>query len=258
MKAILNIKEDFKLTSHFLQLSLKLRVKNTFAGFFWVIFNPILVYLTHCLIFTKVLNLNIKNIPLFLLGGVLPWSFFSICIDIASSSLLYARQLLLTFNIHPYIIILSSVLENFFLLLCSLLFLLIFFYIKMPFNFLYIPLLIFFLLQLFLFTFCCSFIVGILNIYYRDIKYISMFALNILFFLTPIVYPEEKLGLEYKFLIYFNPLYKVIKPIRVCIYEPHNLFSSSLYLESFLSTATVCLIAYFTWKKAKYDLFERL
>ena len=57
--------------------NMKSRYRRTFAGFIWVIMNPILVFLIQNFVFRNILNIKIDHYVLFLLGGLLPWIFIS-------------------------------------------------------------------------------------------------------------------------------------------------------------------------------------
>jgi lipopolysaccharide transport system permease protein len=60
---------------------------------------------------------------------------------------------------------------------------------------------------------CCW--LSALNVKYRDFRYVVPFALQVMLFLTPVIYPINILyypGLEY--VLAFNPMYAVIELFR--------------------------------------------
>lgn len=79
-----------------------------------------------------------------------------------------------------------------------------------------------------------------------------------MFFLTPILYPEKFIPLEYKWITIFNPIYKVILPLRSCIYEfnaPINFINSGLAI---IVVSFTLLISITIWKKFKNELIQKL
>jgi lipopolysaccharide transport system permease protein len=238
--------------------SLKSRYRNTWGGFFWVHFNPLITYAVHCFIFSKILRLNMPNISLFLLGGVLPWSFFSSSVESASGALISSRDLIRSYSVSPLVITTAMVIENFvnFLISFTFLTIILFFTNNFPLNgFVYLP---FAMLSFFLFTLFSCISLSILNVFYRDVRFITSFVLNILFFITPILYPESFIPNHLKWITIFNPIYKVILPIRSCIYE----FNSPANLENSiwaLSTIVISLLmTLFIWKKFRNELIQKL
>ena len=59
-------------------------------------------------------------------------------------------------------------------------------------------------------SFGIGLILGILNVFLRDIAQIIPIALQILFWFTPIVYPKDIIPAKYHFLAHLNPLYHII------------------------------------------------
>lgn len=187
-----------KLIWELTKASLKSRYRNTWGGFLWVHLNPIFTYTTHCFIFSKILNLNMPNIPLFLLGGVLPWSFFALSVEMASTSLVNARDLIKSFSVSPLIIATVLVIENFlsFLISFTLLCVVLFFYQRYPLNgFLYLP---FALAIFFVFTLFTSITLSVLNVFFRDVRFFDFLFTKYLIFPHPysISRKQDPRGLE--------------------------------------------------------------
>ena len=54
-------------------------------------------------------------------------------------------------------------------------------------------------------------ILGVLNVFIRDISHVVPIFLQIGFWLTPIVYPLSIIPESYRHLLYFNPMYPIVK-----------------------------------------------
>lgn len=239
--------------------SLRSRLRKTIAGFVWVILNPIITYLVHCFLLSKILNIHINNIGTFLLAGVLPWSFFNNTIEMSIAHLANSKTILQTFNLKPNILIISQVLENFILSSISFLIVILCLFFIEPFNvhkLLYILIPAFYIL---IFTFLISFILAFLNIFYRDIKFIASFFLSILFFLTPIFYPESLFPQSFSYLYQYNPIYIIIKPMRFILHEnSYENFFHIVFLKPLLVILITTLITNFIWNKYKHEFYKRI
>ena len=64
--------------------SLKSRYRKTFAGFLWVVLNPLMMFGVQSLVFKTFMKIQVPDYHLFLLGGLLPWIFFSSTIQMGT------------------------------------------------------------------------------------------------------------------------------------------------------------------------------
>lgn len=250
--------QEIQIIRELSMASLKSRFRQTWGGLFWVLMNPILTYLVHCFFLASILKVNLPNLPLYLIGGVLPWTFFSTTIDMAPNTLINSRQLLFSFSISPFVIVSIMVMENFITFIMSFLILtiiLLFFYNYPLTNIFFFP---FAVLFLFIFTALFATSIAILNVFYRDVRFIVSFCLSILFFMTPVLYPEEKFPADYKWIVDYNLIYKVILPLRSCIYEFNSTLDLTLVLNAAMAIVTMFLITTLIWKKYKNELVKRL
>jgi ABC-type polysaccharide/polyol phosphate export permease len=111
--------KNLSIIKIFLRISFEDKFKKTWAGVVWVLINPIVTYLIHCFLLVSILQIKMPNIPFFLLGGVLPWAFFSQSMESAADQLIKSREILFSFKISPLIIILIPILEHFAIFLIS-------------------------------------------------------------------------------------------------------------------------------------------
>ena len=235
---------------------MKARYRKTIAGLLWVILSPIIVFSAQSFIFKYILKLEIQNFSLFLLSGLLPWVFITSSLDIGIPSIVSSADLLKSFNINPIILIASQVLDNFINFLLSFTILII------PSIFIYkIPLqgliaLIVPILLLLIFVSLLTSILALLNVFYRDIKFVSSFTMNLLFFATPIFYPESFVPANLKWIVSLNPFYRMIQPIRVSLYQ----FSPQLYFSSLIPSLVIIILlsifCIFLWRKKRSRIYS--
>ena len=57
--------------------NLKLRYRGSVIGFLWTLLNPLLFMGIYTLVFSTIFRYNIKDYPVFVLSGLLAWTWFS-------------------------------------------------------------------------------------------------------------------------------------------------------------------------------------
>ncbi|MEX1099615.1 MAG: hypothetical protein WEB87_04275, partial [Bacteriovoracaceae bacterium] len=75
---------------------MKGRYRNTVAGFFWVMFNPIIMFIVHSLVFKNILQIQVDRYFVFLLAGLLPWIFISTSISTTANTFVTMREVLMS------------------------------------------------------------------------------------------------------------------------------------------------------------------
>jgi ABC-type polysaccharide/polyol phosphate export permease len=199
--------------------SLKSRYRKTFAGFFWVIINPLAMFGVQALVFSKILRIEVHDFLLFLVGGLLPWIFMVQTVQMATASLSAGASLLRAFRLEPLVLVGASVLDNFFNLVVSIL------VIAVPVmvihdaplsRLVWAPLC---LLPFLIGAFALSCYTAMLNVFFRDTSFVLTFAFSILFFLTPIFYPIQFVPEHLRWLIELNPFYHLINPFKILVYS---------------------------------------
>ena len=234
------------------------RYRNTLAGFLWVVLNPIIMYSVQSFVFRKFLNIQVPNYSLFLLCGLLPWIFIVMSIDMITPVLDSSRELLKSFNIGPFVLVISQILDNFLNFMFAFFIVLIPTWIITDFNLngmLFIPLC---LLSLVMGVVGLCYFLSVMQIFFRDVRFIISFVINILFFLTPIFYPIEYVPLEYRFLIDFNPIFAMIEPFRYCIYDYNFDVLLLKLLKSFLVSSSMLVVAILFWKRKRNEFYIKL
>ncbi|OFZ21447.1 MAG: hypothetical protein A2X94_08035 [Bdellovibrionales bacterium GWB1_55_8] len=237
---------------------MRARYRRTFAGFVWVILSPIVLYAAQALAFKEILRIGIPNYGLFLLGGLLPWVFVVSSLEMGIAVPVGAREVFLALKVKPYLLVFSSLLDN------AVNFVAAFSIILVPTVLItdvqktglwFLPLA---LLPLLAGTGGLLWFLSMLNVFYRDVRYVVHFMIGVLFFVTPIFYPKEFVPDQYQWLIGINPIYVLIEPVRICIYS----FSSEGFIGS-LAKATVCaalfgVAAVTYWKRMKNEFYHQL
>lgn len=238
--------------------SVKSRYRKTWAGFLWVIMNPILMFGVQALVFRKFLKLDMPDYFLFLLGGLLPWIFLTSTIQMGTPVFVTQAQLLRSFKINPWVLLGAQVLDNFFNFLITFLIILLPLYLWSDRSVLTLLLLPFALIPLLVGTLTVTIALSILNVFYRDINFVMGFVFSLLFFLTPIFYPREFVPSEFQWMISANPIIYFIVPFRVLLYS-NNIVDFFPVMVKSVGVCMICAgLALFIWKRKQNDFYRRL
>jgi lipopolysaccharide transport system permease protein len=238
--------------------NMKARYRKTFIGFVWVVLNPILMFSVQALVFKKFLQINHPEYYLFLLGGLLPWIFINSSWDTCTTTIANASQVIKSFQISPLVIVASAILD------CFVNFSAAFTIMLIPTILLSggvsssLALLPFSILLLILFTVSSTAIFAVLHVFYRDIKYVTHFAMGLLFFLTPIFYPPDYIPNSLQWIINFNPIFIIIAPFRSCLLEGDFLEILVMLAKGLLLGILTTLLFVKLWQKKKNELFLKL
>lgn len=231
---------------------LKIRYKQTAVGVGWAIFQPLSTMLIFTVLFGKFAKIPSDNIPypVFVFTGLIFWQLFSASLLQASNSLV-ANQNLLTKVYFPRILLpISSVFSNLvdFLIASIILAGLVVWYGFVPNlgGILILPLLL---------LITCIFAVGLglflsaVNVKYRDVKYVLPFFVQLLMFVTPVIYSPSILG-KYSWILALNPMTGVIKAARAALFGLQPINWPLLGMAA-LASVTVLIIGLIYFKKTE-------
>lgn len=253
-----HLKQNLDLVRTMTKATIKSRYRKTLAGFLWVILNPILTFLVQSLIFSHILKINIDNYFLFLLSGIIPWIFLTSTINMTVSLFVVNRPVLMAFKLDPRIFVLAQTIDNFITFIVSFLILLILNYDIEVISLLKVLMLILSLLITCAAGFFISTLLATLHVFLRDTQFIVQFALNLLYFVTPIFYPKELIPSSYQWAIDYNPFYIIIKPFQ-SIFWKYNL---NLYvddtLKSLVLLVLIIIVTVIYWERKKDAIYFKI
>lgn len=197
----------------------KVKYKQTAIGVLWAVLQPFMAMVVFSIFFGKLIKVPSDGIPypIFVYTGLLLWNFFSSSLG-AVSNCLVGNQSIITKVYFPRLIIpISAILTNLidFAIASVILVGMMFYYGYLPnlVGILILPLLIFisFLAALGVGLFLAS-----INVKYRDVRYVLPYFMQMLLYVTPVIYPASIAGKYSKFLA-LNPMTGVVKAARAAI-----------------------------------------
>jgi lipopolysaccharide transport system permease protein len=216
------------------QKEMKVRYKNSFLGYLWSIAHPLVFALVFFVAFKMVMRIGMENYTIFLITGLFPWQWFSNSVNLSPMVFLENASIIKKVNFPRSIIPFTLVLQDMihFMLSIPVIMLFLFIYQKTPsLSWFYgIPLL---LVIQFLMTFGVSMIVSSVNLFIRDLERLTGILVTLLFYFTPIIYPETMVPEAYQPFLHLNPLAPLVASWRnlflTGILEPFPLLLSFLY-----------------------------
>jgi lipopolysaccharide transport system permease protein len=221
----------------------KVKYKQTFLGFTWAIFQPVVMTILFTLSFGKVIsagsNMTVPY-PIFALSGFIIWNIFSSGLSAAGNSMVNNANIIKKIYFPRLIIPVSSVLVSLIdFLMAFLIFIPVLYYYECAFSveaIIYIPLS---LLLTCLSTFGLGTFLSAVNVKYRDFRYILPFFIQALLFATPVIYPIKISQNEYFiFLMKLNPMSAPIELFR------HSFISEPLDITSVMISVGVSLFLF--------------
>ncbi|UZW15937.1 ABC transporter permease [Clostridium pasteurianum] len=181
-----------ELLSNLTIKELKLKYRNSILGFFWSFLNPILLMLVYTFAFTYIIPQNTPHYTVSLLAALLPWNFFSAAVQGSTSSIVSNSNLIKKVYFPREIIPLSIILSNFvnFIITLTILFVAMAVEnIKIGWVALLYPVVLILLLWL---AIGLSYLLSALNVLYRDISHFVEIFFMLWLYLTPVIYPLER------------------------------------------------------------------
>jgi ABC-2 type transport system permease protein len=195
------------------------RYRGQALGVVWSLLNPVIMMGILSIIFTQVFPSGKKDYPIFVLIGLVVWQFVSSALGAGTTAFvahseiikrtIFPRQLLpvavmLSFGIN--FLIESTVLLVFLPIFPS--------SFTLSWTLLLVPVVLAFLLILLAALVLAT---SVLHVVYRDVAYLVQTALLIFYWLTPIIYPIDRVPEPYQTALKCNPLTGIINALRGCV-----------------------------------------
>ena len=252
---------------HFVLSSIHNELKSRFArskfGGFWMIINPLSQVLIYALILSNVLAAKLPGIEnkysyaIYLMAGLLAWTLFSEIIGRCLTLFIEQGNLMKKMSFPrvtlPAIVIGSCLLNN--ILLFSAM-LVIFALLGHQFTLAMLWLIPLTLVVVVL-ALGIGLILGVMNVFLRDIGQVTPIILQMIFWFTPIVYPINIIPEAYRHWLKFNPMYPLTD-----VYQQVLVYGNNPNWEGVLIIAAIGLIlagvSLFIFRRASAEMVDSL
>lgn len=212
----------------------KLRYQDSVLGYAWSVLKPLFLFLILYIVFEKFLRLgrDIENFPVYLLLGIVLWTFFSEATTLGLQSIIGRGDLIRKINFPKYIIVISGTVSS----LINLAFNLLVVGIFMLFSDIHLTwsalLIIPLILELYIFSLAVAFFLAAVNVKLRDVGYLWEIFLQAAFYATPVLYPLQMVYSQWPEaakLLMLNPVAQVIQDGRFVMVTKDTITSWGLF-----------------------------
>lgn len=203
------------------------RYRGSFGGGLWTFLNPLLLMLTYYFVFGVVLHARFPGDPsregfvLYFLAGMLPWLPMSETWGRSPSLILehysFIKKLVFPVQILPVVRTLAALISA---AVAFLIFLAMLLIARggIPPSALWLPVL---LIPQILMTLGVSYLLAATGAFLRDLSQIIGFLLTLVFFVTPICYPDTQIPAAVLPILGKNPIYILVRGYRSILLEGH-------------------------------------
>ena len=228
----------------------KLRYQGSVLGYLWALLRPLMMFAILYIVFAKLLKIgnDIPHYPVYLLCGTSMWSFFTECTNQGIQSIITRGDLLRKISFPKYIVVVSATLTAVINMLINLVVIIIFALINgvtpsWHWLLVFIP-----ILGLYLLSLGIAFLLGSINVKYRDITSIWDVIVQALFYAVPIIYPISMVAgtsaVAAK-IILLNPISQCIQDIRYLLITEETITTWSFVDNPFLEIIPIVIILAF-------------
>jgi lipopolysaccharide transport system permease protein len=194
---------------------IRVRYQGTFLSYIWWIARPLLMGLVLFFALGEVLRLDIPNYAAFLMAGLFPWQWFAGSVGQGASAFTGNGGLLKKVRFPRIILPLSAVLFNTTQFLMTIPVTIIFVLasgLDLHASWLIgIPVLL--VIQLLLVVGVSTLLASV-SVFFRDLGPLLDIALMLMFYMTPIIYPIERVPDRFEWLMKINPMAPLIEAWR--------------------------------------------
>jgi len=215
-----NLNQRFRYSSILLKqlvkTDFKLRYQGSALGYLWSLLKPLFLFGILYVVFVGIVGVDygVDNDGVYLLFGIVMWSFFSELTGGSVTSVVGKGDLLRKINFPKYVIVLATGFSALINLLLNMLIVMVFMVIsgvQLSWGIFWAPLLF---AELIIFSLGIGFFLSAAYVKLRDIGYIWDVFLQAGFYLTPILFPLSFAPIWGQKLLMLNPVAQIIQDLR--------------------------------------------
>ena len=197
----------------------KVRYQNSVLGYLWSLLKPLFLFAILYIVFTYIIPLGkgVEHYPVYLLTGVVLWSFFVETTTMGMLSVVSRGDLIRKIKIPRYLVVISSACSALINLSLNLLVVIIFALINGVLPSLSWLLMMPLIFELFIFALGVALLLSSLYVKFRDVSYIWEIFIQAGFYATPIVYPLINVPAYLHKWFFINPVAQIIQDARYII-----------------------------------------
>ena len=186
---------------------------------FWTLLTPIAIASMYYFVFRVVFKVQAPHYLVYVLSGVLPWTFFANTIVDGMESIVNNAPLLTKISIPAQVFPLSGMLTALINLACAFPIIFAGAYISgvhLNWAALLYPILMFAVLFM---AYALALVLGVCFVFLRDLRHIISVGLQIWFYGTPVLYQPAMIPEQYQWILYANPIAPFLVAGRIALIE---------------------------------------
>ena len=236
----------------------KIRYRNMSLGVLWSLLNPLVMMAVYYFVFTKVplFRSTLPNYPLFLMCGIVPFSFFTVAWSTGTTSIVDNAGLIKRVPVPREVVPIATVLSCCIHLLVQVALLLIIAVFTQGLNRHWVWLPLVGALEILL---VCglALLFSAINVFIRDTRYLVESATWVLLFLVPIFWDSNKIPVEYRPLWAINPIAATVISLRKIVYEAQPPVGQTLW-NLVVASLTVFAVGILVFRRLKPMFYEHI
>lgn len=239
------------------------KYKNSLLGASWTIIQPLSMIIVYTIIFSQIMQAKLPGIDnkfsysIYICSGILTWSFFSeICsrhLNIFIDNANLIKKINFPKICLPIIAIINSLLN--FSIIFSIFIAFLLATGSFPTN-AFLAIIPVTAIMMFL-AVGIGIIIGVLNVFFRDVGQLFNIVIQFWFWLTPIIYPSSILPENFRRLMNFNPMQPIISSYQdIFVYQKNPDWVNLIYpaIFGFLS----CMIGFIIYRQHHGEMVDEL
>lgn len=234
------------------------KYKASFLGVLWSFINPLLQVLIYAIVFPYIMRIQQENYLVFLICGIIPWTWFTTTISSGTACIVNNSDLIKKVYFPREILpisVVTSGMVNFAISCIIILMFVLIGKVGISWHLVFLPMIM--ILQ-YIISLAFIFFTSAIDVYIKDVEYIIMFIVNLLFYATPILYTSKLFdGSRFAFIFKINPMAHIIEAYRDIFYS-HQIPNIRNLLILFAIGIVLLVIFYNVFKKLEKRFAEEI
>lgn len=241
MKHIVS-KQNRALLTELVRTDFKLRYQGSALGYAWSLLRPLMMFAILYVVFVKFLRIggDVPHYPIYLLLGIVLWSFFVEMTTQSLSSIVARGDLIRKIRIPRWMIIISTSVSTLINLSINLFVVFVFMLVNgtdVSRAAIFFPII---LLEIYVLSLGVSLFLSAAFVKYRDISHIWDVVIQGLFYLVPILYPLSLIPqISYQKILLLNPIAQAIQDARNILVTRDTITIAEVYGNSAMRLVTI-------------------
>lgn len=257
MKLVRDLKQYREFLKSNVKKDIRGKYKGSFLGVLWSFINPLLSVLVYAIVFPYIMRVKVDNYLIYLITGIIPWTFFTSAINMGLISVLSNADIIKKVYFPRIILPISAVTSCLVNFLISCVIILLFCLgsgLGISVQILWLPLIA--LIQ-YVMLLGFTFILSAIEMYMRDIEHIVNFILSMAFYVTPILYTPDIFPAKLSFVLKINPMAYLVNAYRSIFFYREMPNIQGLFVVGVFSVM-LFFLGYFIFEKLQKGFAEEV